>query len=545
MPFGPNCEWADMDKCIAANADKDDPSAWCATVMRETEEGCKEKHMVPAKYVKTVVPFKGQAPADRATTWSASAATKRGAKWAGGPDKDKIDWGKYRQLFVRYDADQADTLGGYHGPHTDIIGGSPQVVFKGVAALAVVLAGGRGGMAIPDGEVAGVKAHVAKHYHQFKDDNGDPEKAPWEREKDFEWLPEEKRAAARLKIDLTVARATIEADGAALATAAAARKTGDADMTTVLLIRNESDVSEEIEAPADGVFEEDVAAVSTDGGETWLELGADHRVTKEDDPAVAEAEAARVAEEAEAQRLADEDAAATAAAAAQAQADADAAAAAAAEAEAKAAADAAAEAAKSAPPAKHTLDHSLLGEMAATGFQRFFWNLTYALGDVLCDILCDDDNDGDESPDAKQGLADQAFSDFNKLAREGFAEALALTATEPEREDPFAGMSYAEAIHTILASAAADAAGLDPDAEASEDTTTEVNALQAQVTELQTKGSTDSKALADAASLIEQLLDMPLERKISDDGEDAAADINEKYPWLDPSLRRKLAAKAK
>lgn len=501
---------------------------------------------------KTVVPFKAQATADRATTWSASAAKKRGAKWAGGPDKDSIDWTKYASLFVRFDADTKDTLGAYGGPHTDIIGGSPQVVFKGVAALAVVLAGGRGGTSWPDNEMAGIKAHVAKHYAQFKDDNGDPEKAPWEREKDFTWLPEEKRAAARLKIDLTEARKAIEADAAALALAAAASQTGDTNMSErVLIIRNESDVSEDIEAPADGVFEEDVAAVSTDGGETWLELGADHRVAKEDEPSEADrhsddlirqAEEAEAAAEAERVRLAEE-----AAATAQAEADAAAAAQTQADADAAAAEIAEAEAAKGAtPPTKYTLDHSLLGELAETGFLRFFWNLTYALGDVLCGILSDDDNDGDEAPDQKQTLADKALADFNDLARQGFTEALALTAQEPEREDPFAGMSYGEVIHSILAAGDPDGAALDPEAEASEDTTTQVTALQAQVTELETKGTTDSKALAEAAALIEELLDMPLERKIgSDEDADAVVDINEKYPWLDPSLRRKLATRAK
>ena len=40
MPFGGDCEYADMDACIAANQGKDDPQGYCATVMRETEEAC-------------------------------------------------------------------------------------------------------------------------------------------------------------------------------------------------------------------------------------------------------------------------------------------------------------------------------------------------------------------------------------------------------------------------------------------------------------------------------------------------------------------------
>ena len=41
MPFGDKCQFEDMGACIAANQDKDDPGAYCATLMRETEENCK------------------------------------------------------------------------------------------------------------------------------------------------------------------------------------------------------------------------------------------------------------------------------------------------------------------------------------------------------------------------------------------------------------------------------------------------------------------------------------------------------------------------
>lgn len=40
MPFGPDCEYADMDECVRKNQDKDDPEGWCAQVMRETEGTC-------------------------------------------------------------------------------------------------------------------------------------------------------------------------------------------------------------------------------------------------------------------------------------------------------------------------------------------------------------------------------------------------------------------------------------------------------------------------------------------------------------------------
>lgn len=40
MPFGPDCEYADMEACERANSDRDDPAAYCAAIMRRTEGRC-------------------------------------------------------------------------------------------------------------------------------------------------------------------------------------------------------------------------------------------------------------------------------------------------------------------------------------------------------------------------------------------------------------------------------------------------------------------------------------------------------------------------
>lgn len=37
MPFGPDCIFPDMDACMAAHSDKEDPAAYCAEMMRQTE----------------------------------------------------------------------------------------------------------------------------------------------------------------------------------------------------------------------------------------------------------------------------------------------------------------------------------------------------------------------------------------------------------------------------------------------------------------------------------------------------------------------------
>lgn len=53
MPFGPDCEYADMDACIAANQDKDDPGAYCAVLMANTEEYCKAAPIPPVRVLWT------------------------------------------------------------------------------------------------------------------------------------------------------------------------------------------------------------------------------------------------------------------------------------------------------------------------------------------------------------------------------------------------------------------------------------------------------------------------------------------------------------
>jgi hypothetical protein len=117
----------------------------------------------------------GKAPEER--EWDASAAEGRLRSWAGGPDKENIDWAKYREGFAWYDADDAENYGAYKLPHHDIIDGRLSVVWGGVAAAGAVVQGGRGGADIPDADMAGVKAHLARHYGEFD------RTPPWEAEK--------------------------------------------------------------------------------------------------------------------------------------------------------------------------------------------------------------------------------------------------------------------------------------------------------------------------------------------------------------------------
>ena len=109
------------------------------------------------------------------TAWDAAAATARWKKWAssdGSGDKDKIDWAKYAQCFLWFDADNRESFGAYKFPHHDIVGGKPVTVWAGVVAAAARIDQAKG---IPAADLVKMKAHLAKHYKEFD------KVAPWQR----------------------------------------------------------------------------------------------------------------------------------------------------------------------------------------------------------------------------------------------------------------------------------------------------------------------------------------------------------------------------
>jgi len=116
---------------------------------------------------KAVTPFQNLplAPEDR--DWDADAAKKRVREWAGGPDKEDIDWGKYRKAFFWYDAGDPENFGSYKLPFADVIDGELKAVWRGVAAAMAALLGARGGVDIPDSERKAVYNHIVKYYEKF------------------------------------------------------------------------------------------------------------------------------------------------------------------------------------------------------------------------------------------------------------------------------------------------------------------------------------------------------------------------------------------
>jgi len=114
--------------------------------------------------VKGVVPYQDLPLADRDRAWDADAARARVARWAGGPDKDKIDWGKYRKAFLWYDDENPENYGSYKLPIADVIDGKLYAIPRGIFAAAAAIQGARGGVNIPEGDIPAIKRHLERYY---------------------------------------------------------------------------------------------------------------------------------------------------------------------------------------------------------------------------------------------------------------------------------------------------------------------------------------------------------------------------------------------
>jgi len=108
--------------------------------------------------------------ADKDRSWDGDAAVQRLRQWAGGPDKDKVDWARYAEGFAWVDPERRDDYAGYKLPHHDVVDGRLVTVWRGVAAAMAALLGARGGVDIPVDDRRAVYNHLAGHYRQFEEE---------------------------------------------------------------------------------------------------------------------------------------------------------------------------------------------------------------------------------------------------------------------------------------------------------------------------------------------------------------------------------------
>lgn len=114
--------------------------------------------------------------ASRDREWDADAAVSRVRQWAGGPDKESINWSKYRQAFFWYDESNPENFGSYKLPFADVIDGRLMAIPRAIFAAAAAIQGARGGVSIPSEDVDAVKRRIAAYYRKMD------ETPPWEEE---------------------------------------------------------------------------------------------------------------------------------------------------------------------------------------------------------------------------------------------------------------------------------------------------------------------------------------------------------------------------
>ena len=102
--------------------------------------------------------------ADRERSWDRDAAEARVRRWAKAEDAPNE---RYRKAFLWYDADKADEFTAYKLPIADVIDGRLRAVPRAVMAAAQVLEGARGGVRLPDKDVAAVKRSVERYYEKM------------------------------------------------------------------------------------------------------------------------------------------------------------------------------------------------------------------------------------------------------------------------------------------------------------------------------------------------------------------------------------------
>ena len=167
------------DKDVYVLSDNDLYEISVVPIPSNPEALTRMKALATEKIDKGAVSYQAFKPVDDGA-WDAAAAKKRISDWAG------EDWAKYRKGFAWYSPEDEDTKGGYKLPHHDVQGGSMVTVRSGVIAAGNAMMGSRGGVDLPESDVAAVKAHLAKHYRQFD------LTPPWEREESADGGKEQK-----------------------------------------------------------------------------------------------------------------------------------------------------------------------------------------------------------------------------------------------------------------------------------------------------------------------------------------------------------------
>lgn len=120
----------------------------------------------------TVVRFQNLPLGDRERSWDGDAADKRVRKWAAAKGEPNTS---YRDAHVWYDSTAPDNFGSYKLLISDVIDGRLTAMPRGIKAAGAVMQGSRGGVDLPESEIARVRGHLTRYYEKMGDE------PPWDR----------------------------------------------------------------------------------------------------------------------------------------------------------------------------------------------------------------------------------------------------------------------------------------------------------------------------------------------------------------------------
>lgn len=110
-----------------------------------------------------------KAPQDRSWNWHGTAEADKGDEIL-----ERGGWQAFADAHAWYDPsmdedgnDPPHEKQAYKLPHHEVVDGRIRVVWRGVTSAMGVMAGGRGGVQIPDRDRKGVYEHLAAHYAEF------------------------------------------------------------------------------------------------------------------------------------------------------------------------------------------------------------------------------------------------------------------------------------------------------------------------------------------------------------------------------------------
>jgi len=127
--------------------------------------------------VKSVVPYQALPLADPLQPWDSQAAVQNVLRWAGGPDKENVEWDKFRKAFLWYDDSAPENITSYKLPIADVINGELYAVPRAIYAAAAAIQGARGGVDIPETDIPAIKRHLERYYARLN------RVAPWQESK--------------------------------------------------------------------------------------------------------------------------------------------------------------------------------------------------------------------------------------------------------------------------------------------------------------------------------------------------------------------------